>query len=342
MPQSTHPHVQRLSAPSTPQRVAPEAERPRPTEVQRLSAPAEPKRVTRQMATLALRRLAERQHGVLAWRQLVALGLTEGQIKSRVKDGQLVLLHRGVFALGHRRVGLYGEWIAATFACGPGAVLSYGTAAQLWGIRGSRRPIEVTRVSGHRRPHGVRLHQTRTLPDEHVTIEAGIPVTTLERTLLDTAARLDERQLEHDLVEADRSRRLRWPKLWQAITEHGRGRKGTRRLKRVAARADPRFADAVSTSEVDFLILCREANLKMPQVNVLVEGKRVDFYWPKERLVVEADSYGFHGDPTGFEHDHQSTVDLEVAGYRVHRTTYKMLQANPRPFLSLVCSSLAP
>jgi very-short-patch-repair endonuclease len=285
--------------------------------------------------------LAERQHGVVAWRQLVALGLTESQIKSRVKDGQLVLLHRGVFALGHRRIGLYGEWIAAALACGPGAVLSYGSAAQLWGIRGSRKPIEVTRVSGHRRPHGVRLHQTRSLPPEHVTIEAGIPVTTIERTLLDTAARLDARQLEHDLVEADRSRRLSWPKLWQILTEHGRGRRGVKRLKRVAAQADPRFADAVSTSEVDFLILCREEGLKMPQVNVLVEGKRVDFYWPKERLIVEADSYGYHADRPSFELDHQSTVDLEVAGYRVLRTTYKMLEANPRPLLSLVRSSLA-
>lgn len=289
-----------------------------------------------------LRGLAEKQHGVVAWRQLIAVGLTEGQIKSRIKDGQLVPLYRGVFALGHRRIGLYGEWMAATLACGPGAVLSHGTAAQLWGIRGSRKPIEVTRVSGHRRPHGVRLHQTRSLPDEHITTEAGIPVTTIERTLLDTAARLDARQCEHDLVEAERSRRLRWPKLWQAITEHGRGRRGIKRLKRVAAQADPRFADAVSMSEVDFLILCREAGLKMPQVNVLVEGKKVDFYWPKEHLIVEADSYGFHGDPAAFEKDHQSTVDLEMAGYRVHRTTYKMLQANPGPFLALVRGSLSP
>jgi very-short-patch-repair endonuclease len=285
--------------------------------------------------------LAERQHGVVAWRQLVDLGLTEGLIKSRIRDGQLVVLHRGVFALGHRRIGLYGEWLAAVLACGPGAVLSHGSAAQLWGIRGSRKPIEVVRVSGHRRPHGVRLHQTRSLPEEHVTVEAGIPVTTVERTLLDTAARLDSRQLEHDLVEADRSRRLRWPDLWQVITEHGRGRKGVKRLKRVAAQADPRFADAVSPLEVDFLMLCREEGLKMPQVNVLVEGKKVDFYWPKERLVVETDGYSYHADPPAFERDHQSTVDLEVAGYRVHRTTYKMLQLNPHPLLSLLRASLA-
>jgi len=199
----------------------------------------------------------------------------------------------------------------------------------------------VTRVSGHRLPHGIRLHQTRSLPADHVTVEAGIPVTTIERTLLDMAPRLSAKQLEHDLVEADRSRRLRWSRLWRIVTEHVRGRKGVKRLKRVATQADPRFADAVSASEVDFLILCREEGLKMPQVNVLVEGKKVDFYWPKERLIVEADSWGFHGDPIGFEKDHQSTVDLEVAGYRVHRTTYKMLESNPRPFLDLVRGSLA-
>lgn len=286
------------------------------------------------------RELAERQHGVVAWRQLVKLGLTEGVIKSRLKDGQLLPIHRGVFALGHRRLGLYGEWMAAVLACGPSAVLSYGSAAQLWGIRGSRTPIEVTRVSGHRRPHGVRLHQTRSLPDEHTTVEAGIPVTTLERTLLDTAARLDERQMEHDLVAADRSRRLRWQELNRIVTEYGSGRRGVRRLKRLIERVDPRFADAVSPSEIDFLALCQREGLRLPEVNVLVEGRLVDFYWPKERLIVEADSYGYHGDRPAFERDRQSTVALQVAGYRVLRTTYRMLQDNPGPFLRLVRDSL--
>jgi predicted transcriptional regulator of viral defense system len=185
-------------------------------------------------------------------------------VEGRVARGRLVPIHRGVFALGHRRIGLYGEWMAAVLACGPNAVLSYGSAAHLWGIRGSRKPIEVTRVSGHHRPHGVRLHQTRTLPDEHTTVEAGIPVTTLERTLLDTAARLDERQMEHDLVAADRSRRLRWQELNRIVTEHGSGRRGVRRLKRLIERVDPRFADAVSPSEIDFLALCQGEGLKLP------------------------------------------------------------------------------
>jgi very-short-patch-repair endonuclease len=88
-------------------------------------------------------------------------------------------------------------------------------------------------------------------------------------------------------------------------------------------------------------MLCRRQGLRLPQVNVLVEGKLVDFYWPRERLIVEADSYGYHGDRPAFERDHQATVALQVAGYRVLRTTYRMLRDNPDPLLRLVRESLA-
>ncbi|MGE5281138.1 MAG: hypothetical protein ACM3N0_02245 [Chloroflexota bacterium] len=62
------------------------------------------------------------------------MGLGRDLIRERVRAGRLIELHRGVFALGHRRIGLRGEWMAATLACGPNAYLSHGSAAQLWGI----------------------------------------------------------------------------------------------------------------------------------------------------------------------------------------------------------------
>jgi hypothetical protein len=279
--------------------------------------------------------LAERQHGVVAWSQLMDLGMSEGLVKSRVRNGQLLPLHRGVFALGHRRIGIHGEWMAATLACGPHAHLSHGSAGQLWGIRGSIRPHEVIRISGHRRPHGVWLHQTRSLPDEDVTVENGIPITTIERTIMDNAGRLDDRQLERMLVAADRSGQLRWREL-QRVVEQGNGRKGLRRLRRVAARIDPRAASAISPLEVDFFMLCQSAGLPLPQVNVLVEGHLVDFYWPKAKLIVETDGYAYHNDRGAFERDHESTVALTGAGYTVHRATYRMLKRNPSPLLQLL------
>lgn len=286
-------------------------------------------------ATAAIRELAEEQHGVVAWRQLRLLGLTARLIRGRVERGQLVPLHRGVFALGHRRIGRHGEWLAAVLACGPGAVLSYGTAAHLWGIRGSHGPIEVTRMAGHRRPHGIRLHQTRWLPPEHVVVEGAVPVTTLERTVLDCAERLNARQLEHLLVEADRGGRLRWPML-RHLVEQANGRRGRGRLRQVIERVDPRAVDTRSPLEVDFLVMCREAGLPQPQVNALVEGHLVDFAWPQAGVIVETDGYGYHSDRPAFERDHESTVALMATGYKVLRATPRMLERDPGPFLRLV------
>jgi hypothetical protein len=285
--------------------------------------------------------LAEAQHGVVCTRQLRALGLSESLILERVRSGRLVQLHRGVFAVGHRCIGLRGQWMAATLACGPGAVLSHESAARLWGVRDSSGRIEVTRMSGHRRPHGVWLHQTRRLPAEQIAVVDGIPVTSLERVFVDMAARLSSRQLERDLVTADRSHLLDWTELWLLI-EEGVGKKGRSRLRRAAALVDPRAADTLSPLEVDFLALCRDDGLPLPQVNVRVEGILVDFFWPQARLVVETDGYAYHRDRPAFERDHENTVLLTAAGYTVLRATYRMLKQNAAPFLGLVRDALHP
>lgn len=46
----------------------------------------------------AIADLARRQHGVVAWRQLRGLGISEDRIKGRIRRGQLHGLHRGVYA----------------------------------------------------------------------------------------------------------------------------------------------------------------------------------------------------------------------------------------------------
>jgi hypothetical protein len=288
-------------------------------------------------ATRVIRGLAERQHGVVARRQLVEAGVGDWLAAGRTEAGLLVPLFRGIFAVGHRRVGQKGRWMAAVLACGPGAALSHASAMELWGLRRSRGPVEVLRRSGGQRSPrpDIRLHQTRRLPQDDIHFEDGIPVTTVERALLDMAGRLNARQLERVLAVADRSELLRWDVLRRKV-ERGRGRRGIARLRRVAAAMDPRAADALSPLEVDFLALCREHSLPIPQVNVLVEGCLVDFLWPGQRLVVETDGYTYHRDRAAFERDHERTVRLTAAGYEVHRATRLMLHRDPAPFLQLV------
>ena len=79
----------------------------------------------------AVAALAARQAGVVARRQLAALGLSPRAIARRVYAGRLHLLHRGVYAVGHRRISRDGRWLAAVIAAGSSALLSHRSAAEL-------------------------------------------------------------------------------------------------------------------------------------------------------------------------------------------------------------------
>jgi Transcriptional regulator, AbiEi antitoxin/Protein of unknown function (DUF559) len=294
-------------------------------------------------ATAAIRALAERQHGVVDNRQLLELGIGPGLVFRRQKAGLLVPLHRGVYALAHNRMTREGRWMSAVLAAGPGAALSHASAGALWGLCGSRGPIEVLRQSGGCKPsghRGVRLHQTRRLYEYEVTLERGIPVARMERVLLDLAGRRDSKQLERMLVQAYKRDGFSWFRFGRIIKRR-RGCKGVGKLRRVALEVNPEALETRSDSEVDFLALWREESSIAPAVNVLVEGHLVDFLWSEQKVIVETDSWSHHGDRPTFEDDHQRDVDLIAAGYQVHRTTYMMLQRNPGPFIKNVRRALA-
>src|SRR3954464_8327613 len=136
----------------------------------------------------AIAALASRQHGVVSRAQLLDLGVGPDAIKHRVALGRLHPLHRGVYAVGHRALRSEAWWMAAVLAAGAGAALSYRSAAELWGIRSGSRPRIDVNVPRHRRSTArLQLHLVEMQPDE-VTMDAGIPVTTPARTLLDLAA----------------------------------------------------------------------------------------------------------------------------------------------------------
>jgi Transcriptional regulator, AbiEi antitoxin len=83
-------------------------------------------------------RLARLQHGVVTRAQLHEHGYGDSAIYHRVERGRLHRVHRGVFAVGRPNLSQRGRWNAAVLAAGAGALLSHGSAAQLWGIRAAR------------------------------------------------------------------------------------------------------------------------------------------------------------------------------------------------------------
>jgi hypothetical protein len=108
----------------------------------------------------ALAKFAAGQWGVVSRAELIALGLSAKQVKVLVRRGHLHLLHRGVYAVGHRNVTTEGRFLAAVKACGPEAVLSHYCAACHRGwVKCNGRPIDVTAPTKRTRPM-IRTHRS--------------------------------------------------------------------------------------------------------------------------------------------------------------------------------------
>ena len=75
-------------------------------------------------------RIAAKQHGNVAKRQLVAAGVTLAEIRVRVERGSLLPVFRGVYRVGHAAPSVQSDYMAAVLACGDGAVLSGRAAAR--------------------------------------------------------------------------------------------------------------------------------------------------------------------------------------------------------------------
>jgi very-short-patch-repair endonuclease len=247
-------------------------------------------------------RLAARQDGVVARAQLLTMGVGPGQIDHRVARGRLWVVHRGVYAVGHDALPRRGILRAALLAAGPGAVLSHGTAAELWRLVPPKSPdVEVTtsgRVPRSRR--GLIVHRARDLDHRQ---RDGLPVTTPLRTLRDLASTLPQSELQHAYTEALVQRLIR--------------------PQDVPARLDA----APTRSELERALLdaLGAARLPRPHVNHAIGPYVVDFAWPEHRLVVETDGYAAHGHRAAFERDRARDAALQVQDYAVLRFTWRQV-----------------
>lgn len=216
--------------------------------------------------------------------------------------------------------------MAAVLACGKGALLSHRSAATLWGLMGhSGSPIEVTSVTGRRRP-GIAVHEGAICNEDRAAVDR-IPVTTVAHTLFDLAEVLDEEQLGRAAEEADRLHLLSLAEL-DEVCARCPGRRALRPIRRLIE--EIRAPQVTRTPLEDRVIaLCRRFDLPMPATNVLVLGHEVDAFWPKQQLIVEADSVAFHSHQAAFERDRERDAARQVAGYRVIRLTDRRLKREP-------------
>lgn len=276
----------------------------------------------------AIAELAERQHGVVARAQLFALGLRRGAIDRRLKRKRLHRIHRGVYAVGYPRLQRAGWFMAAVLACGPGAVLSHRCAAAWWGLLDGW-PTRVD-VSVSRRLHGqngICVH-VATIADDERTVHAGIPVTTVARTLLDLAAVVQRHELNRVLERAE-ALQLSDATPLIALMERHHGRRGLANLKAAMSEG---LRPVVTRSELErrFLTFLDLAGLPRPETNVWLDvggdWMEVDCVWREQGVIAELDSRAWHLTTEAFERDRERDRRALAAGWRPVRVTDRALR----------------
>jgi very-short-patch-repair endonuclease len=254
---------------------------------------------------------------VVARVQLLALGFDKRAIAYRLKVGRLHLLHRGVYAVGHRPPSPLATAMAAVLACGPKAALSHGSAAALWRILPRwPSPTHVT-ARGERRHPGIHIHRSRHID---TTVHYGIQVTTPARTLVDLADVLNPRQLTRALNEAQVQRLVTARELATLFTRYPGRRTSQLTPERGATR---------SPLEDRFVRFLKRHRLPLPEFNQRVAGHEVDAVYRAQKLVIELDSRQFHTTPSAFEQDRDRDADLLNAGFSTLRITDHRLKHHP-------------
>ncbi len=248
-------------------------------------------------------RIADRQHGHITRGQLLDLGLSPRAIAARLRAGRLIAVHAGVYAVGAPRRTALARAAAAVLASGPHAALSHESALALWGLRTWPATPEVTAPKEKRRP-GIRTRRSATLAGD-VWIRHAIRTTSPVRTIVDVAPARTDGQLIRLVNDARLKKVLNATQLQQLLI----------RCPRLRALIDPEQRPTRSTLEDDFVAWIKHHGLPMPRLNVTVNGKEVDALYADQHLIIELDSWTYHGNQAAFDSDHARDSTHRVAGY---------------------------
>ena len=283
--------------------------------------------------------VAARQFGVISLTQLRRAGLTDDEVQGWVKRRRLLPLHRGVFAVGHRRLVPHAQLVAALLAAGPDAFLSHRTAAAVWGLRDiTTRRIDLTVPRVRRQSRGVlRLHYAADTTD--ITTRNGLRVSSVPRMLIELAPRETRRELDRLITAAVRKGILDLEKMQAALIRHAR-RPGLRKLKAALGDYLPR-PDRKSGLEIAFdELLAEHPEIPPPQRNVYIDGWEIDCYWPEQRLAVELDGRPYHIAVRDMEKDRLKDAKLLRIGIRVLRITDARFEYDRRGVYSDLVAAL--
>jgi hypothetical protein len=272
-----------------------------------------------------IRRLAERQHGVVGRRQLWEHGVSEENLRHRIKIGMLVPLSTDVLRLGGAP-GTDGMIAMAGVLDSPArAYLSHRSAAAWWGLPGYmvEKPVHtvIPWQGTHVRKRLCVVHYHRGLPLDHLTVLNEVPVVTPALTIFLLAGKEHPVRTERALDNAWAMRLVTHREMHGLLKRlAARGRNGIRVMRKLLADRPADYVAPQSGLEARVDRLARDVGVVLrPQVDTGDNQwiGRVDFLIEGTNRVIEVLSRRYHTSWLDRLSDERRFVRLNEAGFQV-------------------------
>ena len=278
-----------------------------------------------QLTDAHLSDVLEEQYGALARWQARALGISDDAFDRRMASGAFERKHKGVVVAQAWRHHALAPSAAAVLRAGPGAHLALWSAGPLLGIdlRGKSTSLHLWVPHVDRRPAraaGLELRRSRHLSSPvDITVRKGLPVTTVERAVVDRLARpMTRRDRESLLAEVLQRNRTTEARLTRCAARQLEGASVLRDLLGVVLGHD-------SGLEVELDHLAHGVGVHCESLVVIVhpDGTRdeVDLLAVAAGVVLESDGWAFHSDPAQRAADELRDERLRGIGLVVIRFT---------------------
>ena len=280
-------------------------------------------------------RFAHENFGLVDRAEVTAAGGSDREIERLIATKQWHQVHAGVYSTGSAQLPWLAQLRAATLATGPAGLISHRTAAELWGLEGVRYPrIEVTVPYLSRPiPAAILVHRTRR-PMNPRSLK-GVPVTSPERAILDTAACMPTPTIATLYDSGVRKGIITPTSMADCLFEDcKRGVRGRSKVLRVLD--DRRLGHSRgSVAEVAALRLIRDNGVEEPERQyaiALPDGTVavVDFAWPSRWKVIEIDGLVAHATARQLEEDLKRQNLILETGWDLRRFAARLVLQSPK------------
>lgn len=292
----------------------------------------------------ALDRLLDEQCDIVTRSQVLACGLSDNQLRSRVRPNGpwkvilpgIYLTHSGLLTVGQREV-------IATLHAGVGSVISGRAALARQGVRVPQSDVVDVLI-----PHDrirlstgfVQVHRTKRMPAQVWRMD-GLTWAPPARAMADaTRGQTDLRAVRAVVADAVQRRKCT---IEQLIVELRAGpNQGSASLR--AALADV-IAGADSVAEAEFIALIKASDLPEPIYNAkLYAGSeflaKPDAWWPSAGVAAEVDSREWHLSPAGWARTMTRHEKMSAHGILVLHFTPDRIRTAPREVVNSLKSAL--